>query len=1303
MRGVQWLVVMLCWQSPLWAAVVGSFDDVRNLPGYISLQRGSDVYRDPRVLPYRRGDGVEYRTASRILREDYLQDDGSIDIKAIAKKILAIKRHENVAFMTYCVEKLPRKRASHVDWCRSHADEKMLTKWRKRKLAAMYRFAISELELARSLAGGVRAETINHVSSQAFLEHLFQGLETFDSIFDHDPLRSDLYNEIRYGIDLRKIRVGFEIEAANLVIPAAVKERHPRLREQVFFAPRQLQRLARREALDISALDPHDSGFWRKPHSIRAFDTSNYNGQSGFPDSIVDQQKEIAVTYHWGGRFTGGEAKMRVRYRGKQYKMKYLSATKSFEQSTLLRKIVRYWRKHGFEVNTETVVNNLAAALGFTIDPTFYKRSVRLYLPLDDPTSEEEFEHAYQRLLEAQRRWDGHTPDKALSDINTDAKGRWYIRMRSVSLEKRSERDSYVSVGSFLRETFSRPLKREFRAFALFSAWVADVDVKSDNGNLALVGDAAGQKVVYSVSDMGFTLGSLFGKDSPNFFSRDIIERVRRKPDGTIFEVVLNYFTPFNNDGLHTMSISDAKWMTRLIAQLSPMQIRKAFRAAGYAEVVGEYFTQLMLRRRDQLVETFGLMGQTLVDAAGNHILLKQESKIVDPNTYAVEGYEQYFKNGYLHDPQGEVSDNPGDFVRRYYDRSFVNATPGTLQNAMWKTLGAWLKINTISGVSKRLQKLKVTNRTFGLPLLEGDFCTNECFYDGLRIGITNFLPQRFLLKNPYDDRERPLLLVDVYRFGFLFGADIGDDFPHRFGIDAPLNDNMPQARYQRVYEFIKVKPLASIVDSVKNLHELAPTQILKYPNIQRQLIDELQSGEALISSTYLSRGAGVQLGKYPFLGRPMISAGFDLSQITVSRKALLREDDRYLLQFSDLQGTKFWLGVRGELLLTDFPIISSEMKKLSKMDLLFEFSGKEEEHLHLLKESLVASVPPDDLDSFAVAERSITLLKRKLGLLLSPAKFFFDEVDTSSIRISDAEGVRELHTATVQEKQKADFWPAYSRHKTILESFVTDNERVFIKLSLSYDNLFGKRDHFKWVYENMLPLLGKTFILFTPPDVNFYLDEFEFKGEVYILPAGVDNIMAHLEQPMLDFCVRYANAAGASYPRRWCAAALQGDTDVPMELGHRTSFLRRAARHDHLRFRNFTSRYVAAARIWQQPLAMDLPMAERNKILRQKAHRIAKLFSANGFSPTVWRMLQNIAGEQNIYRDATITSRVGAFPAQSKVITMPAALRGEGGAQVSSIYKRIVQSVQIATDPLFAELEGVFYEPMAENQFATD
>ena len=1276
--------LLALWHSVLSAGTVGNFDEARNLPGYIELHHRNDAVYKMQLTPGSSRDGIERRTASRIIYEDYLRDDGTIDRDAITAKILAIKQHEHTAYLTYCTNKLPTQ-AKDVQWCKHHVDQSRQEKWRKKKLTFAYRYAVAELQQARSLATTVNASNINHASSQAFLMHLMQGLETFASINEQDPGNSDLLSILRHTPHyMRHMRIGNPDEAANLVIPAALHKKYPHLHQQVFFAPRQLQEYAERGEIDIATLDPPASGFWRKPHAVRDFNTRNYHGMTDFPPAITDPQQEIAVTLDGGGEFTGLTPKMRVRYGGKKWKMKYLSKAAKVEHATNPFYLVGYWKQNTSEVNTETVINNLAAALGFTVDPTFFKARVRLYLPLDDPTDAEEFEQQRQRLLKAQRKW-AIRPQQALADVRTDERGHWYIRMRSVSLERRWHVDSDVSVGNYNKGAFGRPLKREFRAFGLFSAWVGDTDIKDDNASLVLVGNRQqGYKVTYSASDMGSTLGNLFAKDAPNFFARDLVARTRRKPDGSLYQVVLNYRNNAGNLAYDAISINDAKWMARLIGQLSPTQIKQALQGAGYSDLLSEYYTHILLRRRDQLLDTLGLLGETIVDGAGNRIVLQRESKMVDPDTYAVEGYEQFFRNGYLHDPEGKVSSNPSDFIRRYYDRDLKNATRGTLQHALWETLHAMWQIKALSVVSNSLQKLPVTNRTFGLPLLDGNFCERACFYDGLRIGITNFLPNRVLLNHP-TDKDNPLLVADVYRFGFLLGADVGKDLPSRFGIDAQLNDNLPQARYQRIYEFIKVRPIDSLGESMQNLHTLAPQQILRHRNISAQMIDNLQAGEALIVSTYISRAVELRVGTFNILSRPLLSTGFDLERITVGRKALFKKaDGGYILQFADLRATKFALGVEGELLLQDFPVARMQIERLTKSDLLYEFT---QEQRHLVAENVVRTTPSENIRDMASTQRTITSRTIKFHRLLSLAKFFFNEMDVASIIATNRQQRHELHIATVNDgASERTSLPLLKNAGTTLRSFVTADKEVYIKLAMHYDSVLTKRKQFKWVYDNMLPLLGKQFILFTPADVQYYLDVFSFLGNVYILPEGVRNVMAHHHLSRQDFCVYYARIAGKTQPLRWCNKLFNN------ELGMHTGRGRIMSREER-RFRNFRKRYLKTLQAWQQPV-----MAEKHESqLRAKAHAIAKLFVSGKFHPVPWQVLLAMAGEENIYRDARLTSRTGAFPAQSKEIRMPAPLRGGAPAKTPKIFAELVQAVTIFSDPLFGELQEVFYAPMGE------
>ena len=128
-------LVVICWlvlSTKASAGVVGDYSRVRNLPGYIGLSTNDDVYRSRLKVTRKRGDGIEHRTVSRILAEDYLTDNGLIDRQAITAKILQIKNHEQAAYLTYCVSKLPKKSQGHVHYCKSVDDKKIAKKWRQK-------------------------------------------------------------------------------------------------------------------------------------------------------------------------------------------------------------------------------------------------------------------------------------------------------------------------------------------------------------------------------------------------------------------------------------------------------------------------------------------------------------------------------------------------------------------------------------------------------------------------------------------------------------------------------------------------------------------------------------------------------------------------------------------------------------------------------------------------------------------------------------------------------------------------------------------------------------------------------------------------------------------------------------------------------------------------------------------------------------------------------------------------------------------------------------------------------------------
>ena len=246
----------------------------------------------------------------------------------------------------------------------------------------------------------------------------------------------------------------------------------------------------------------------------------------------------------------------------------------------------------------------------------------------------------------------------------------------------------------------------------------------------------------------------------------------------------------------------------------------------------------------------------------------------------------------------------------------------------------------------------------------------------------------------------------------------------------------------------------------MKNLHKLAPQQVLHHRNITAQMIDNLQAGEVLIVSTYVSRALELRLGSLDILARPLLSTGFGLERITVSRKALFKKaDGGYVLQFADLRATKFALGVEGELLLQDFPVARMQIEKLAKTDLLYEFSDQQRQ---LVVENAARTVPTESIAGQSSTHRTITNRTKKFSRLLSLAKFFFNEMDVSSIIATNREQRQELHVATVNNDASGrTMLPFLKSAGRTLRTFVTADGEMYVKLDLRYNSVFAQRPQF--------------------------------------------------------------------------------------------------------------------------------------------------------------------------------------------------------------------------------------------------
>src|SRR5207244_12484108 len=66
----------------------------------------------------------------------------------------------------------------------------------------------------------------------------------------------------------------------------------------------------------------------------------------------------------------------------------------------------------------------------------------------------------------------------------------------------------------------------------------------------------------------------------------------------------------FGNDAFRDMTMDDARWLARLIAQLTEDQIRQALIAAGYTSAEVRLYTDKLVSRRDRMIQDLGLANE---------------------------------------------------------------------------------------------------------------------------------------------------------------------------------------------------------------------------------------------------------------------------------------------------------------------------------------------------------------------------------------------------------------------------------------------------------------------------------------------------------------------------------------------------------------------------------------------------------------------------------------------------------------------------------------------------------------------
>jgi hypothetical protein len=160
---------------------------------------------------------------------------------------------------------------------------------------------------------------------------------------------------------------------------------------------------------------------------------------------------------------------------------------------------------------------------------------------------------------------------------------------------------------------------RALRGTGLLAAWLNSYDVRTDNNRLRIYRDEKGQlKLKHFISDLGAGLGSantfmttsagVVGDMKTSFTvgrmnCESALGQVYKNMCKNHGFAIQKYQSVEANTTFQHMTKNDARWMARLIAALTPIQIRDALIASGFSAAEVEMYQVKLGLRRDHMVE----------------------------------------------------------------------------------------------------------------------------------------------------------------------------------------------------------------------------------------------------------------------------------------------------------------------------------------------------------------------------------------------------------------------------------------------------------------------------------------------------------------------------------------------------------------------------------------------------------------------------------------------------------------------------------------------------------------------------
>jgi hypothetical protein len=377
---------------------------------------------------------------------------------------------------------------------------------------------------------------------------------------------------------------------------------------------------------DLSLLDPERSTFWQRPRSLAMADLYSGFGRTNLP------RFDGRVWNYVRPKTTGGNPGCELASGSLRIKVKF------------------------GETHCEPFVSRVFHALGYFVDPVDY--SPRLKMRYDRryftefnrlpelkmkiglffiPIHTFHFERVYDPLnfIEEAVMSDGtRLPREAFADMllrNRDAKDRFAAQNFNEEVENSIDHlvtskanvqiksESGGSIGPWAFDQLGHEHLRELRGAGVLAGWVSWWDARFENTRLRVVETDSGPTLRHYFSDLGAGLGRAAGTFSHSSEKEEDFASTFTRRSKRFGQERIEYpgFEPIeNNAAFKEMTFDDARWMARLIAELSEAQIIAALKASGFSDEEVAVYAAKLLSRREQLLRDTGLVSEVSASQA---------------------------------------------------------------------------------------------------------------------------------------------------------------------------------------------------------------------------------------------------------------------------------------------------------------------------------------------------------------------------------------------------------------------------------------------------------------------------------------------------------------------------------------------------------------------------------------------------------------------------------------------------------------------------------------------------------------